>query len=335
MKSRRPCPPVQEKPIKRSLQLIIGLIISGIGLYFSFRDVDVLMIMKGMWRAKVSLVVLSAGLYGVAFIFRSIRWQFLLKPLGKISLTRVFFALMFGFFVNEILPLRVGEVARAMLIAGWMSIPLTASVGTIVAERLGDLSILFIVCLLVSLGLPNANLPTKPLALTLLIAALLCSVSVRRAETLIASEARNPWMKKSIRALGRFLLGLRQIGDVRNASKLFASSVGVWTFDLLAMNVLGRAYGLSLSAAGTGALIIGIAIGVMLPAAPGYIGTYEYFGEKTLRLVGVPTQVALTYVVSLHFLQMIMIALFGLPVLIRFGIPQMKPHKSAHTDQGG
>jgi uncharacterized protein (TIRG00374 family) len=277
-----------------------------------------------MWKAKLIFVILSAFLYGIAFVFRSIRWRFLLKPLGAISLTRLFFALMFGFFINEILPLRIGEVARAMLVGGWMNIPLTAAFGTIVAERLGDIMVLFVVCLLVSLSLPNAKLPTKPLALTLLIAALFCSILVRRGNKLAESRSGNPWLSKTSRTLGRFLLGLRQIGDVRNASKLFASSVGVWIFDLLAMNALGRAYGISLSATGTGALIIGIAMGVMLPAAPGYIGTYEYFGGKTLQLVGVPPQIALTFVVALHFLQMIMIALFGLPVLIRFGIPRMK-----------
>ena len=285
---------------------------------------DVLIVLKGMWHAKLFFVILSALLYGIAFIFRSIRWRFLLEPLGKISLTRLFFALMFGFFINEILPLRIGEVARAMLVAKWLTIPVSASLGTIVAERVGDIMILFVVCFLVSLSLPHAKLPTKPLALTLLIAALVSSLLVRQAGKLSESQSGNRWLQKSSRTLGRFLQGLRQIGDPRNASTLFTSSAAVWVFDLLAMNALARAYGLSLSATGTGALIIGIAMGVMLPAAPGYIGTYEYFGQRTLRLVGVPPQIALTFVVALHFLQMIMIALFGLPVLIRFGIPRVK-----------
>jgi len=279
--------------------------------------------MKGMWHAKLPFVIAAAILYGLAFVFRSIRWRFLLKPMGTISLTRLFFALMFGFFINEVVPLRAGELARALLVAGWMSIPLASCLGTIVAERLGDLFVLFTVCLGVSANLPGAKLPTKSLALALILAVAACATLIRWGTVLSKIQLKNPWLQKTTRALGRLVEGLRQLGDLRNAAWLFLSSIAVWTFDLLAMNVLARGFGLSLSATGTGALIIGIAMGVMVPAAPGYIGTYEYFGKKTLQLVGVPTQVALTYVVSLHFFQMIMIAAFGLPVLIRFGIPRL------------
>src|SRR5436853_13941 len=129
MRSPRPWRPARESPIKRTILVLVGLAVSGLGLYLAFRDVDVLLVLKGMWRAKLFFVILSAGFYGIAFIFRSIRWRFLLKPLGTISLTRLFFALMFGFFINEILPLRIGEVARAMLVANWMKIPVAATLG--------------------------------------------------------------------------------------------------------------------------------------------------------------------------------------------------------------
>jgi uncharacterized protein (TIRG00374 family) len=305
------------------LQLAAGVGVSGIGIFFAFQGVDVKTVMKGMWHAKLPFVIVAAFLYGLAFVFRSIRWRFLLKPMGTISLTRLFFALMFGFFVSEILPFRAGELARALLVAGWMSIPLTVCLGTIVAERLGDLFVLFTVCLGVSANLPGAKLPTKSLALTLTLAAICCALLIRWGTALCKIQLKNPWLQKTARALGHLIQGLRQIGNFKNALWLFLSSIAVWTFDLLAMNVLARGYGLSLSATGTGALIIGIAMGVMVPAAPGYIGTYEYFGKKTLQWVGVPTQVALTYVVSLHFFQMIMIAAFGLPALIHFGIPRL------------
>lgn len=314
--------------IKSSLRNAIGLAMSALGLYLAFRGVNLQAVLKGMLHANLLLVAAAATLYGLAFVFRSLRWQSLLKPLGHLTATRCFWALMFGFFINQVLPLRAGELARAILVAGWLQIPATVCLGTVVSERLGDFFSLFLLCIIVSLNFPGARFPTKSLALTLTASAIVIWALVRSKGTITQTQFKSKWIEKAVNTIGRLIQGLGSVGTLRQLSMLMISSFLVWTFDLAAINTLARAYGLPLSPLRTGLLMIGIAFGVMLPAAPGYIGTYEYFGKKTLQLIGVPTQTALVFIVSLHFFQMMMISVFGAPALGRFGIPRL-PKKTA------
>jgi len=282
-----------------------------------------------MWHADMLLVLVAAIIYGLAFVFRSIRWKQLLKPMGVLSLIRTFWALMFGFFLNEVLPFRAGEFARAFLVARWLDIPTATTFGTIVSERMGDIFSLFLLCILVSLKLPGAKFPIKSLALALLIGACVMGALIRWKDVLRSKQTNSIWLKKTLGTMDRLIQGFQFIGSARQTIQLILSSIAVWCFDGLAVHVLAKSYGIGLSTVGTGALMVGIALGVMVPAAPGYIGTYEYFGEKTLKLIGIPPQTALTFVISLHLFQMIMIAAFGVPTLARYGIPKKSDPKAS------
>ena len=62
----------------------------------------------------------------------------------------------------------------------------------------------------------------------------------------------------------------------------------------------------------SGGLLTGLSFGVMIPAAPGFIGTYEFFGKTVLEMLGKPGSQALGYVVVLHFFHLSMVTLLAL-----------------------
>ncbi|MDQ6671591.1 MAG: flippase-like domain-containing protein, partial [Chloroflexota bacterium] len=103
------------------------------------------------WR----LIPPAMGVYFLGVWVRSVRWGMLLPEHG-VKVSTLFRALVVGFTVNNLLPLRVGEVARAYLLARWCAIPYGTTVASLVVERVLD-GLSLAVLLLVALALvPSA-----------------------------------------------------------------------------------------------------------------------------------------------------------------------------------
>ena len=65
--------------------------------------------------------------------------------------------------------------------------------------------------------------------------------------------------------------------------------------------------------------MVGIALGLVVPSGPGFIGIYEFFGQQTLVLLGFPADEALSFVLALHFYQYVVMALIGIPSALSIG----------------
>src|SRR5207237_10002072 len=104
------------------------------------------------WR----LIFPAVALYFVGVWLRSARWGLLL-PEHAVKTSTLFRALVVGFTVNNLLPLRMGEVARAYLLARWAGVAYGATIASLVVERVLD-GLSLAVLLLVALWL----LPTAP-----------------------------------------------------------------------------------------------------------------------------------------------------------------------------
>src|SRR5918912_1146960 len=85
------------------------------------------------WR----LIAPAIGLSFVGVWLRSASWGLLL-PEHSVKTSTLFRALVVGFTVNNLLPLRMGEIARAYLLARWCKIPYGATVASLLVERVLD-----------------------------------------------------------------------------------------------------------------------------------------------------------------------------------------------------
>src|SRR5439155_12016874 len=83
------------------------------------------------------LIVPAIGCYFIGVWLRSARWGLLL-PEHTVKTSTLFRALVVGFTVNNLLPLRVGEVARTYLLNRWCRIPYGATIASLVVERVLD-----------------------------------------------------------------------------------------------------------------------------------------------------------------------------------------------------
>ncbi len=241
--------------------------------------------------------------YGVIWLalqlLRAARWQLLLAPLGEVSLGRVMRICLIGYALLLLLPFRMGEVARPAMIRKSAGLSMMAATGTIGAERIIDglfLSLMLIGALLVStpvsplpdhigeLPVPAAIVPgaalvavTAFLVLTLAMTAFyFFRATARRATLRILGVLSATLAERTAGAIERLATGLSFLAQWRasvpfvavTAIYWFGYGIGAWL--LLAAFGLG---GLSFSEV---LVICGVlAVGVIVPSAPGFFGSFQ------------------------------------------------------------
>lgn len=120
------------------LQLVIGILISGLFMYLAMRGVrpadlrDAILSFNWLWAGPF-LFLTFASLW-----VRAVRWKYLMKPAGEFTSKRLFYPMMAGFAINSLLPARVGEFARAYVLGKKEKLPFASVFATIVVERIFD-----------------------------------------------------------------------------------------------------------------------------------------------------------------------------------------------------
>ncbi len=313
-KDRRPV-------VRLLLRLLPGLIVTSIAIWLLSRIVDWQDFTANLISVPVSLIVLSVVMYLVSMVIRALAWQFLLQR--KASLTQVILALNEGYFFNNILPFRIGELARAFLLGRRSGLGLFHVLSTIVVERSYDLAI--------AAGLLLATLPlalkldwARPMAVLLLAGIIgglfLVYLAARRREWVegwfAALGKRWGWVSRWVQPqLHSVLDGFSVFTRVEFFAGSLALLISSWFLAILRDWILIRVFvpdapiwwaALGISAAN----IMGA-----VPSVMGALGTYELGGTGALTLVGMSGESALAYILIVHVTHLLfstMIGAFGL-----------------------
>ncbi|HBR11916.1 MAG TPA: TIGR00374 family protein [Chryseobacterium sp.] len=134
--------------LKNTVTIFVSVLVAGVFLWLALKGLDFEKISNSLKKANY-LWVAAAAVFGVsAYIFRAVRWNLLLEPMGyQVSNANSLWSISFGYLMNLTIP-RSGEVARSTALYGVEKVPVDKSFGTIILERVIDL-----VCMLVFLVL--------------------------------------------------------------------------------------------------------------------------------------------------------------------------------------
>ena len=126
--------------MKEAIKYTVSLIIAGVLLWYVFHDIDATTLLNKLIEARYGWVIGAATLLILTYGLRAYRWNLLLQPLGYRQLTvfRTSVAVAIGYFANLLVP-RMGEVSRCGVLKRLEDVPVTTSLGTVVAERMIDL----------------------------------------------------------------------------------------------------------------------------------------------------------------------------------------------------
>jgi uncharacterized protein (TIRG00374 family) len=148
--------------VNRRLRITLAIIAGIVLLALALWGVDATELRRNIARANVGWLAAAAVLYLTAYFVRSLRWRAILHPIVPLRVSESFHMLMAGYFLNYIIPIRAGEVAKSFFLKRLKGIPIATSLPTVFVDKLFELvSILFVVAMVPILSISmSATLAT-------------------------------------------------------------------------------------------------------------------------------------------------------------------------------
>jgi uncharacterized protein (TIRG00374 family) len=314
--------------VKKIVRQAIGYLLALACLYWVFYDIHFQSLWQSLPGINWWLVVLAVICDILSYVCQGLRWQQLLHTAGTITTLRATQAVYAGLFVNEILPMRIGELVRTYLVSRWLSVKFISIIPSVAIERFFDAIWLatgiIITALFVQLPKDFRNAANMlVIALVILVALFLYLLVLRRKNGSTAKEKIVAgW--HPLRKLRSFIItiadGIRDIG----ASRLFYFSLIVsgfiLIFQIIAFWLVMEAYGLNLSVWTGAAVLLLLHLGTIIPNAPSNIGTYQFFCVVGLTFFGVDKTVATGFSVVVFIILTIPLWAIGLVAIGRNGM---------------
>lgn len=309
----------------------LGILISIIFLFFSFRNVEFSLFLENLRELSIAYILLSMVCMLFGYFIRAIRWKYILIN-QNIKFSNLFSASMIGNMGNNIFPMRAGEIIRCYILGYQEKISKSRILASVMFERVLD-GITVLVFFIISLLFSNVgNIFIDGAVIALLVFGFVLLVMI------ISKNYQERFFKilsyifyffpdrvkvKLNNISSSFLTGL----DIINSKRYFLISI-IYSFIFWGSGILGI-YFVLLSTNNTIPvdlpiiLISALVIGVMIPSAPGFIGTYHYVVILILGLYGWEKASSASIGVILHGIQFIVPIIIGLYLLFRLG-PNVK-----------
>jgi uncharacterized protein (TIRG00374 family) len=232
--------------------------------------------------------------------------------------------MLVGYLANNVLPARLGELVRSHYLGDREGISRSATLGTVVVERVVDTVVLVGIGAAAILILHVRGVVESAILVGVAVAGLLC---VALAVALAAH--RLPGAGRAAAFLGRWPRfvgiatrlrdGLRVAAMPRTIAGAAVLSVAAWSCTVFAVLAVGQALGIQLSV-GEGALLAaGTNLATAVPSGPGYLGTFEYAGQAIAEAFGYPAATGLALALLIHVVTLAVSSIGGVLALIRLG----------------
>jgi uncharacterized protein (TIRG00374 family) len=309
-------------------QFWVGLLISFVFLYFPLRAMNLPKVWQVVQAAGYWWLIPGVGVYFVGVWVRTWRWHYLLRPLKNISVRSMFPIVTIGYMGNNIYPARAGEVLRAAILKQREGIPISASLATVIIERIFDAVVMlgfvfFNLSELASLTADSGfvgNINNLTLwgafafigaLLVFMLAAMFPKVTERVVnwfiDRLVPLKVREKVRGFSL----RFLTGMESLRSPKDALMVFFTTVLIWMLETGKYWFIMHAFSFEVSFFAL-MLMNGIVnLATTLPSAPGYVGTFDAPGIALLVAYGVNPEVAAAYTLVLHAALWFPITLLG------------------------
>jgi glycosyltransferase 2 family protein len=314
---------------KRWGLLALGLVLS-VGLpVLAFQGVNIAQSWQLVLQCHGPQLALGGAFFLLTLGVRSWRWRLMLAAHQPVKLRSCLSATCVGYLANNILPFHLSELVRVGVLKRLEGVSGARGLGTVAVERVVDtLTLVLFLGVYLTLtagGEYRTELVTAGwLALTgslVLVLALMVSYRWRRqcARIAAALPARiSPSLgAKTFRLFGHFLEGFQVFTSPRQVLQVVLLSAGLWGAAVCSHYYVGQSLGLSVRPLGYTVVVFATAFGVLIPAAPGAVGTFHGFARLGLYLVGAQSgEQALAFAAVLHALEWVLMNITGLYFLV-------------------
>jgi uncharacterized protein (TIRG00374 family) len=294
-------------------------------------------------------VLPSIFLILISFVLRAARWQIILESSCKISIWRAFHPMAIGFMINCVLPGRLGEIARPVILQKKEHVPFATGLATVAAERMFDIALLIFLFILtvgatqirpdhkVVFGTYQLNRETLDLIFSsmlkigILMIVCIAVFSIAKVRNLLyrvirftprlflfaGNSFKTAFQRRFCDTVIRLLENVAQgFTLIRYPKKIFFCVV----FSLLIWGLLAFSYylfslgspGIDLTFFELSAVMVIICFFISLPSVPGWWGLWEAGGVFALSLFGVSSKEAAGFTLANHAIHVFPVIIMGL-----------------------
>ncbi len=317
-------------------QFWFGVLISALFLWVAFRGIQWTNLWQTLQAADYIWLLPGIGVYFVGVWVRAWRWHYLLGPIKKIPTRTIFPITVMGYAGNNIFPARAGEVLRAVILKRKEGVPVSASLATIIVERIFDgvvmLSFVFLnlpeLAKLTSASGFVGNIQQVAVigagvfagALILFLLAAMFPHTTMRVGLWLIRFLPERFHTRIISVMNKFLDGLASLRSPFNVLMVFVTSAVIWLLETSKYWFVMQGFDFHVSFFAL-MLMNGIVnLATTIPSAPGYIGTFDTPGIAVLTAYGVDPATAAGYTLVLHGALWLPITLLGLYYMAHEGI---------------
>lgn len=313
----------------RWLRIALGWIVALVFITLAFRRVSFDAVISALATARTAPLLLALVAVGAGFGVRIVRWWWMLRALEpELPMRACVRPFLVSIAINNTLPLRVGDVVRAVGFRSTLRSSAMAVAGTLLVERLLDVVVLLSLLFAGLLALGHAVVP-RPfivggtvvgvVAAAGLLSLIFFPVLVRRSA--IWTIERVPMLPESVRV--RALRLSEQLFDallivrpVSRALALLGATVVAWGLEGSAYACVAWSLGADGSAFAPWFALATGTLATMIPSSPGYVGTFDYFAVQGLTAFGAGHVVALTFALVVHLLLWLPVTVVGALFLV-------------------
>jgi uncharacterized protein (TIRG00374 family) len=309
----------------------IGIVVSAIfiGLFIrgtDFAEVKTAFEEANYWWIAASLPVYFAGLW-----LRTIRWQYLLRPVKRISTARLYPVVIVGLMANNLMPARTGEIVRAYVVGVRERISKSAAFGTIAVDRLFDgltlVPMMFIVAIVAGqdvrfpvgfgkelsfAGLSIVMAVLFGIALAILLVLVFSHRARRGVHNLVHRLAPGKFKPKVEGIVHSFFDGLESLRNPVDLAVAWIVSAASWTLEATMYYLVARGFGINEPFYVFLLLTAAANLAIAVVASQGGVGPFELVVSRTVVAFGAAPELADAYAIGLHAVLLFPVIVLGL-----------------------
>lgn len=311
---------------QNALRVAASLLVAVLLLWFFFRKVSLRDVGEILAAVRLGPLWAAVSLALISYGARAWRWGLLLRGVGKPRYTTLAGCTAAGFATSTVLPARLGELVRPLLLSARAGLPPAATLASIVAERLLDLlTVVFLFALALLTGRQGQEALLPSLLWTLVTVAALGTalvILVKARETIVAwlsARAKGRWGERLVSFAREILLGLSFWGDLRHALSLVFASLLTWGLAISQVAVTAQAFGKTLSLREATLVLAVSVVGLAVPT-PGGVGGFHAATQFALVTIAVwPLPQATAFALLHHAICFVPVTLVGFGYMLVVG----------------
>ena len=266
--------------------------------------------------------------YILGHFVRGVRTRLLVSRDAEMTVATATSVVVVGYAVNNILPARLGELARAGMLTERTGLPVAQSLTVTILERVLDgwILVLFLVATIAVIPVTGAVHEVAIVASIVFVVVTIAVLFVLLAPnpfiglvSRVTSRLPDRWHDRMIRFSMEIVQGLAYLRRPADAFRVIGLTAIVWTFEAGLFFFLLPAFGIAMHPGWAFLALTVTNLGILVPSTPGYVVVFHFFCREALRAVGIAGEVAVSYSVFVHLGFFVPVTLWGVGIILWYG----------------